>query len=104
MIRIVSYEGQPAAQLLDRAAEVKRDVTQAVEAIVEGVRSLRRRCEHLVIVSNEVFSGGSSYAGDTLHYLHMLARVNRLLAQEADEVYEIVCGLPICHKGKGVGA
>ena len=28
MIRIVSYEGQPAAQLLDRAAEVKRDVTQ----------------------------------------------------------------------------
>ena len=38
MIRIVSYEGQPAAQLLDRAAEVKRDVTQAVEAIVEDVR------------------------------------------------------------------
>lgn len=76
----------------------------AVEAIVEGVRSLRRRCEHLVIVSNEVFSGGSSYAGDTLHYLRVLAQVNRLLAQEADEVYEIVCGLPICHKGKGVGA
>ena len=38
MIRIVTYEGQPAAQLLDRAAEVKRDVTQAVEAIVEDVR------------------------------------------------------------------
>ena len=38
MIRIVTYEGQPAAQLLDRAAEVKRDVTQAVEAIVEKVR------------------------------------------------------------------
>ena len=42
MIRIVSYEGQPAAQLLDRAAEVKRDVTQAVEAIVENVRLQRR--------------------------------------------------------------
>ena len=38
MIRIVSYEGQPAAQLLDRAVEVRRDVTQAVEAIVEDVR------------------------------------------------------------------
>ena len=42
MIRIVSYEGQPAAQLLDRAAEVKRDVTQAVEAIVEDVPARRR--------------------------------------------------------------
>ena len=77
---------------------------ETVEAIVEGVRVLRRRCDHLVIVSNEVFSGGSSYAGDTLHYLRVLARVNRLLAQEADEVYEIVYGLPVCHKGKGVRA
>lgn len=74
----------------------------AAEAIMKGVRMLRRRCDHLVIVSNEVFSGGSSYAGDTLRYLRVLAQVNRLLAQEADEVYEVMCGLPVCHKGRGV--
>ena len=54
MIRIVSYEGQPAAQLLDRAAEVKRDVTQAVEAIVENVRL---RGDEAVLDYCEAFDG-----------------------------------------------
>ena len=54
MIRIVSYEGQPAAQLLDRAAEVKRDVTQAVEAIVEDVRL---RGDEAVLDYCETFDG-----------------------------------------------
>ena len=54
MIRIVSYEGQPAAQLLDRAAEVKRDVTQAVEAIVEDVRL---RGDEAVLDYCEAFDG-----------------------------------------------
>ena len=54
MIRIVTYEGQPAAQLLDRAAEVKRDVTQAVEAIVENVRL---RGDEAVLDYCEAFDG-----------------------------------------------
>ena len=54
MIRIVTYEGQPAAQLLDRAAEVKRDVTQAVEAIVEDVRL---RGDEAVLDYCEAFDG-----------------------------------------------
>ena len=54
MIRIVFYEGQPAAQLLDRAAEVKRDVTQAVERIVEDVRL---RGDEAVLDYCETFDG-----------------------------------------------
>lgn len=73
----------------------------AIESIQRGLEALRSQCQELVIVSNEVFSGGSSYEGDTLRYLQILARVNRMLAQQADIVYEVFCGVPVCHKGKG---
>lgn len=69
------------------------------ESIRRGIYSLKSQCQELVIVSNEVFSGGSDYAGDTGRYLRVLAQVNRMLAQEADTVYEVVCGVPVCHKG-----
>lgn len=72
-----------------------------VESIRRGIQSLRSQCLELVIVSNEVFSGGSDYEGDTGRYLRVLAQVNRMLAREADTVYEVVCGVPVCHKGEG---
>ena len=75
----------------------------AVESIRRGIHRLHGQCEELVVVSNEVFSGGSRYEGDTLRYLRLLAQVNRMLAAQADEVYEVVCGVPVCHKGKGRG-
>ncbi len=74
--------------------------TDTIEAISRGIEHLVRQCEDLMIVSNEVFSGGSNYQGDTLHYLKTLAAVNRMLAQKADRVYEVVCGIPVCHKGE----
>lgn len=73
----------------------------AVESIQRGIRHLKSQCEELVIVSNEVFSSGSDYEGDTLRYLRVLAEVNRMLAKEADTVYEVMCGCSVCHKGKG---
>ena len=38
------------------------------------------QCETLIVVSNEVFSGGADYAGDTDRYLLALAQVNNALA------------------------
>lgn len=72
-----------------------------VASVQRGICRLKSECEELIIVSNEVFSGGSCYEGDTLRYLRVLADVNRMLAKEADAVYEVVCGCPVCHKGKG---
>ena len=72
-----------------------------MESIHQGILHLKSQCEELVIVSNEVFSGGSDYKGDTLRYLRILAQVNWMLAKEANIVYEVVCGVPVRHKGKG---
>ena len=72
---------------------------RAGEEILAGVRSLTEQCGHLVIVSNEVCSGGTAYAGDTLRYLQLLGRLNCELAALADHVCEAVCGVPVWHKG-----
>lgn len=69
------------------------------DAVVRGVEALLPRCAHLTVVTNEVFSGGKDYAGDTLRYLETLARANRALALRADLVVEVVCGLPNVLKG-----
>ena len=69
------------------------------EAALHGVQSLLAHCDNLILVTNEVFSGGTDYAGETEDYLAELAWLNRTLAAEADTVAEVVCGLPNILKG-----
>ena len=71
----------------------------AASAILDGLSQLAAQCEHLIVVSNEVFSGGANYAGDTDRYLKALAQVNNALAARADAVVRVVCGIPVYHKG-----
>ena len=76
------------------ANELFRPDGRGQDAVLEGVAALRERCRHLTIVTNEVFSGGRDYAGDTLDYLRALADLNRALARDADRVVEVICGQP----------
>ena len=71
----------------------------AASAILDGLDRLAAQCEHLVVVSNEVFSGGANYAGDTDRYLKALAQGTTALAARADAVVRVVCGIPVYHKG-----
>lgn len=74
-------------------------VKGAWRAIVMGVQALLLQCEDLVVVSNEVFTGGMDYAEGTKDYMRVVAGVNHALAQYADQVCEVVCGLPQYYKG-----
>jgi len=69
-------------------------------AVREGIQALRQRCFELIVVTNEVFSGGTDYEGDTLHWLWELAMLNRALAGEAERVVEVICGCPNVLKGQ----
>lgn len=71
----------------------------AAEHILQGLDALAAQCENLIVVSNEVFSGGADYVGDTDRYLLALARVNNALAARADAVVRVVCGIPVYYKG-----
>ena len=68
--------------------------------ILPGIERLLERCAHVTVVTNEVFSGGSDYEGDTLRFLRELAALNRELAARADRVVELVCGLEHVLKGE----
>ena len=74
----------------------------AAEIVLAGILHVYTQCEDLIVVSNEVFSGGADYAGDTDRYLRALAEVNNQLAARADAVVRVVCGLPIYYKGKSL--
>lgn len=71
----------------------------AAAHILQGLDALAAQCENLIVVSNEVFSGGADYVGDTDRYLLALARVNNALAARADAVVRVVCGIPVYYKG-----
>lgn len=55
----------------------------------------------IVVVSNELFSDGRVYPPTTQEFLQMMARLHRRVAQGATAVYEVVAGIPICHKKVG---
>lgn len=69
------------------------------DQIAQEIVTLSKHTELLVIVTNEVFSDGLPYEGDTLTYIRELGKVNRLLAEHADAVVEVVYGIPVWHKG-----
>ena len=64
-----------------------------------GIEAIAAQCNHLIIVSNEVFSGGADYAGETDLYLQALAMVNNAVAAKANAVCRVVCGLSVYYKG-----
>ena len=73
----------------------------ALDAILDGIDSLRAQCRALVVVSNEIFAGGRDYAPGTEAYLELLARAHLALAARADQVCEVAFGLPVFYKKGG---
>jgi adenosylcobinamide kinase/adenosylcobinamide-phosphate guanylyltransferase len=61
---------------------------------------LQKQAAHLVLVTNEVFSDGIVYDPDTIQYQKQLAKINQVLAAEADEVTEVIYGIPWKLKAK----
>lgn len=69
-----------------------------VNLLMQGIRRMADQARHLVIVTNQVFSDGIMYDASTMEYLRILARVNQEIAAMADEVYEVVHGIPVMIK------
>lgn len=74
----------------------------AYDRIWRGICHLTEACADVVIVSNELFSDGIAYAPETERYLSLLADLNRAIAQRADRVIEVCCGIPVLWKGSNL--
>lgn len=76
-----------------------RSCKEVTDSVVEGIQSLKQKTGHLVIVTNNVFEDGINYEEGTMEYLRAIGNVNKKLADMADEVIEVVVGIPLVIKG-----
>lgn len=71
------------------------DKNEGAEHLIERVLNFSEHCGALVAVSGEVFSDGEKYDEYTMNYIRQIALINRALAERADRVTEVCCGIPI---------
>lgn len=76
----------------------QKSEAEVTEAVTQGIALLKEELTHLVLVSNNVFEDGVVYDRGTMAYLHAMGEINRKLAAMADEVVEVVAGIPVLLK------
>lgn len=82
-------------------SNIAQNSNKSVEdRIVSGIHKLDDICSCLVIVTNNVFEDGITYEPSTMEYIKVLGDVNRKLASLADQVIEVVAGIPVKVKDK----
>ena len=75
----------------------------AFRRIQKGILHLREQCGLLVVVTDAVFSDGTLYPPETEAYIRLLGRLNAWTAGLADQVTEVVCGIPLQLKAGRAG-
>ncbi len=65
------------------------------DKIIRDLMELQNQDMSVVVVSNNVFEDGVEYDQGTKEYLRALGHVNKRISVMADEVYEVVVGIPI---------
>lgn len=70
------------------------------QKIMDGIHSLQAQAENLIVITNNVGSDCEEYSDSTFRYVDLLGRLNAAVAQEADTVCEMVCGIPVLLKGE----
>lgn len=68
---------------------------ETVWKVKDGISKLAEGTENLVVVTNNVFESDSDYDETTLSYMNALGEINAYLSALADEVFEVVVGIPL---------
>ena len=69
------------------------------EKIVTQLKMIRANVSQLIIVSNNVFEDGIEYEEGTGNYIRALGEIHQELTWDAEEVIEVVAGIPVILKG-----
>lgn len=77
-------------------------IKQLSHEIISGVTALQDSCDILIIVTNQIFEDGIRYDASTMDYIRLLGDINRQIAERAEQVIEVVAGIPIFIKKDGI--
>ncbi len=69
-----------------------------LEEVLSGIERLSHQGAELVVVTNNVFEDGYNYDRSTMEYLRILGEINVSISRRADQVIEVVHGIPIVLK------
>ena len=70
------------------------------DAVLSGVERICKIVSSVTIVTGDIFSDGAEYDVGTREYMEMLADLHMRIAAKADNVVEVVCGIPCAVKGE----
>ena len=68
--------------------------------MLSGVDRICKIVSSVTIVTGDIFSDGAEYDVGTREYMEMLADLHMRIAAKADNVVEVVCGIPCAVKGE----
>lgn len=74
---------------------VELEVSSRMMKIID---EMKIKAKHLIIVSNDVFSGTSNYDDLTMRYLQNLGDLHQEIVSKSDEVYELYAGIKMRKK------
>lgn len=63
--------------------------------VIQGIFTLAECSDNLLIVTNNIFEDGMQYEEETINYMKILGEVNQWLCRIADQVVEVVHGIPV---------
>lgn len=75
--------------------ETPRSAAEVAEEILRETERLKAAVSCLVIVTNNVFEDGIVYDETTTEYIRALGKINEMIAGAAEEVIEVVAGIPV---------
>ena len=70
------------------------------DAVLTGVERICKTASSVTIVTGDIFSDGGTYDTGTQEYMEMLADLHTKIAEKADNVVEVICGIPCAVKGE----
>ncbi len=71
---------------------------EVADKILGQTQALDGAASLLIVVTNNVFEDGIDYEPSTMEYLRALGMVNNQLAARAEQVVEVVAGIPVALK------
>ena len=72
---------------------------EIISSVLDGISLLENSCNHLIVVSNDIFFDNINYSDETLLYINILAKINNEIGKKSKRIAELVYSLPIIHKG-----
>lgn len=72
----------------------EQDPKTAIAHMKQGIEALTECCSHLIIVTNEVCADEEAYSEEMVLYRKVFSEINQWAAAKADQVVEVVCGIP----------